>query len=68
MAEIQRVRNWQAERLVRGPVRDPFDDQSGVVEVHAEVAACWVSQAPVGWAVTPRICTCRVACSMAKKT
>src|SRR2546423_10098285 len=21
----------------------------GVVDVHAEVAACWVSQAPVGW-------------------
>ncbi len=28
--------------------------------------ACWVSQGPVGWAVTPRMCTRRVACSMTK--
>jgi hypothetical protein len=28
--------------------------------------ACWVSQAPVGCAVTPRMCTRRVACSMTK--
>ena len=41
---------------------------AGVVEVHERLRACWVSQAPVGWAVTPRMCTRRVACSMTKKT
>ena len=29
--------------------------------------ACWVSHVPVGLAVTPRMCTRRVACSMTKK-
>ena len=33
----------------------------------SRLRACWVSQAPVGWAVTPRMCTRRVACSMTKK-
>ena len=32
----------------------------------SRLRACWVSQAPVGWAVTPRMCTRRVACSMTK--
>ena len=30
--------------------------------------ACWAVQAPSGWAVTPRICTCRVATSMTNRT
>jgi hypothetical protein len=34
----------------------------------SRLRACWVSQAPVGWAVTPRMCTRRVVCSMTKKT
>jgi hypothetical protein len=34
----------------------------------SRLRACWVSQAPLGWAVTPRMCTRRVACSMTKKT
>ena len=29
-------------------------------------SACWVSQAPVGCAVTPRMCTRRLVCSMTK--
>jgi hypothetical protein len=33
----------------------------------SRLRACWVSQAPVGWAVTPRMWTRRVACSMTKK-
>ena len=40
---------------------------SGVVEIHDQLRACWVSQAPLGWAVTPRMCTRRVACSMTKE-
>jgi len=32
----------------------------------SRLRAYWVSQAPVGWAVTPRMCTRRVACSMTK--
>ena len=32
----------------------------------SRLRACWVSQAPVGWAVTPSRCTRRVACSMTK--
>ena len=32
----------------------------------SRLRACWVSQAPVGCAVTPRMCTRRVACSMTK--
>ena len=32
----------------------------------SRLRASWVSQAPVGWAVTPRMCTRRVACSMTK--
>jgi hypothetical protein len=34
----------------------------------ARLRARWVSQPPVGWVVTPRMCTRRVACSMTKKT
>ena len=34
----------------------------------SRLRACWVSQAAVGWAVTPRMCTRRVACSMTKNT
>jgi hypothetical protein len=41
---------------------------TGVVKVHAGARACWVSQALVGWAVTPRMFTRRVACSITKKT
>ena len=40
----------------------------GVVEVHGQVAGLLVSQEPVGWAVTPRMWTRPVACSMTKKT
>ena len=32
----------------------------------SRLRACWVTQAPVGWAVTPRMCTRRLACSMTK--
>ena len=32
----------------------------------SRLRACWVSQAPMGWAVTPRMCMRRVACSMTK--
>ena len=39
---------------------------AGVIEIHERLRACWVSHAPVGWAVTPRMCTRRVACSMTK--
>ena len=38
----------------------------GVIEVHQQIACDLVSQAPVGWAVTPRMCTRRLACSMTK--
>src|SRR4051812_47812551 len=34
----------------------------------SRLRACWVSHAPLGWAVTPGRCTRRVACSMTKKT
>ena len=39
---------------------------AGVVEVHGQVAGLLVSQEPVGWAVTPRMWTRPVACSMTK--
>jgi len=32
----------------------------------SRLRTCWVSQAPVGCAVTPRMCTWRVACWMTK--
>jgi hypothetical protein len=38
----------------------------GVVGPMSRLRACWHSQAPVGWAVTPRMCTRRLACSMTK--
>jgi hypothetical protein len=41
---------------------------AGVVEVPEQVAGCWVSQAPVGWVVTPGMGTRRVVCSMTKET
>ena len=37
-----------------------------VVEVDNRLRASWVSHAPVGCAVTRRMCTRRVACSMTK--
>jgi hypothetical protein len=30
--------------------------------------ACWAVHAPSGWAVTPRMCTCRVATCMTNST
>jgi hypothetical protein len=47
------------------PVTDQEAELLGaVVEVQEQVAACWVTQAPVGWAVIPARCTRRVACSI----
>jgi hypothetical protein len=42
-------------------------------EVHSPrsittLRACWVTQAAVGWALTPRMCTRRVAISMTNST
>jgi hypothetical protein len=34
----------------------------------SRLRACWEVQAPVGWAVTPRMCTVRVPISIANKT
>jgi len=52
-----------------GELAVPITDQEAellgaVVEVQEQVAACWVTQAPVGWAVIPARCTRRVACSI----
>ena len=38
---------------------------AGVIQIQ-RLRACWVSHAPVGRVVTPRMCTRRVACSMTK--
>jgi hypothetical protein len=45
-----RMRNWK---------RRPAPSRS-----MTRLRACWVSHSPVGWAVTPRMWTRRVACSM----
>jgi hypothetical protein len=37
-------------------------------EVHEKVRACCAVQAPVGWAVTPRMCTARVSMSITNRT
>ncbi len=34
----------------------------------SRLRACWAVHAPVGWAVTPRMCTRRVWISITKKT
>jgi hypothetical protein len=47
------------------PDEEP-DPPAGVVDVHAEVAGLLGQPGPVGWVVTPRMCTRRVACSMTK--
>jgi hypothetical protein len=57
------------------PVADQEPKLSGVVAEACRAAAlprppmnrlraCWVAQAPVGWAVIPAMCTRRVACSI----
>jgi len=48
LASRSRIRNRS-----RGPASSRF---------MSKLRACWVSQAPVGWAVTPRMCIRRVAC------
>jgi hypothetical protein len=41
------------------PDEEP-EPRTGVVELHEQVAGLLGQQAPVGWAVTPRMCTRRV--------
>ena len=53
--------NLASRSRMRNRNRCPASPRSMV-----RLRACWVSQAPVGWAVTPRMCTRRVACSMTK--
>jgi hypothetical protein len=33
-----------------------------IAEIHQQIAACWATHAPVGWAVMPARCTRRVWC------
>ena len=53
--------NLASRSRMRNRKRRPASSRS-----MSRLRACWVSQAPVGWAVTPRMCTRRVACSMTK--
>ena len=55
------VVNLASRSRMRNRKRRPASSRS-----MSRLRACWVSQAPVGWAVTPRMCTRRVACSMTK--
>ena len=51
------------------PVADQEPELLGAVaKVDERLRACWVTQAPVGWAVIPARCTRRVACSITSRT
>lgn len=50
---------------LRGAVADEVGEVGcRVADCHISWRACWVAQAAVGWAVTPRMCTVRVCTSM----
>ena len=51
------------ELCVAVPDQEP-ERAGSVVEIDDQVAACCVVQSPVGWAVTPRMCTLRVSTSI----
>jgi hypothetical protein len=51
------------------PVADQELEPAGpVAQVMTRLRACWAVQAPVGWAVTPRMCTARGWTSITNKT
>jgi hypothetical protein len=63
---VQR-RSLQHRSLQRRSVqRHLVADAHGLGPASTRLRACWVSHAAVGWAVTSRMCTWRVACSMTK--
>jgi hypothetical protein len=53
--------NLASRSRVKNRERRPTSSRS-----MTRLRACGINQAPVGWAVTPRMCTRRVACSMTK--
>src|ERR671921_1661769 len=51
------------------PVPNQEPERGGVVaEVMSKLRACWVTQAPVGWAVIRAMCTRRRSCSITTST